>query len=208
MSRAPRHREEQLVRRSSTSEGGSDEAIQSAAYLPRSGLLRCAMKVSGSERSGVHRTRMARVRISCGLLQRRCEIFFTLALEFLLGGFEARHARGDFFAFRRKHVLLFGHACPFDSCPASMVVANGARMRRLSCRIVVALDRSSRTGVRSIEGSTGVNKIEPACQRNRTWQLMAVDKFAPSLLRARLGPNVGACRRCGGIDLAIRLAVL
>src|SRR3981189_2927903 len=39
MSRAPRHREEQLVRRSSTSEGGSDEAIQSAAYLPRSGLL-------------------------------------------------------------------------------------------------------------------------------------------------------------------------
>jgi hypothetical protein len=111
-------------------------------------------------------------------------------------------------AFRRKHVLLFGHACPFDSCPASMVVANGARMRRLSCRIVIGLNRSSRTGVRSIEGSTGVNKIEPACQRNRTWQLMAVDKFAPSLLRARLGPNVGACRRCGGIDLAIRLAVL
>ena len=180
LSRARRHREEQLVRRSSTSEGGSDEAIQSAAYLLRSGLLRCAMKVSGSERSGVHRTRMARVRISCGLLQRRCEIFFTLALEFLLGGFEARHARGDFLAFRRKHVLLFGHACPFDSCPASMVVANGARMRRLSCRIVVALDRSSRTGVRSIEGSTGVNKIEPAYQRNRTRQLMAVDKFAPS----------------------------
>jgi hypothetical protein len=48
--------------------------------------------------------------------------------------------------------LLFGHACPFDSCPASMVVANGARMRRLSCRIVVALNRSSRTGVGSIEG--------------------------------------------------------
>ena len=95
---------------------------------------------------------MAGVRISCGLLQRRCEIFFTLALEFLLGGFEACHARGDFFAFRRKHVLLFGHACPFDSCPASMVAANGARMRRLSCRIVVGLNRSSRAGVGSIEG--------------------------------------------------------
>src|SRR5258705_3005070 len=133
MSRAPRHREEQLVRRSSTSEGGSDEAIQSAAYLPRSGLLRCAMKVSGSERSGVHRTRMARVRISCGLLQRRCEIFFTLALEFLLGGFEARHARGDFLAFRRKHVLLFGHACPFDSCPASMVVGANAEIELQNC---------------------------------------------------------------------------
>src|SRR5258707_964975 len=182
MSRAQRHREEQLVRRSSTSEGGSDEAIQSATYLPRSGLRRCAMKVSGSERSGVHRTRMARVRISCGLLQRRCEIFFTLALEFLLGGFEARHARGDFLAFRRKHVLLFGHACPFDSCPASMVVANGARMRRLSCRIVVALDRSSRTGVRSIEGSTGVNKIEPAYQRNRTRKLMVVNKIRTVLV--------------------------
>jgi len=95
---------------------------------------------------------MAGLRISCGLLQRRCEILFTLALEFYLGGFEARHARSDFFAFRRKHVLLFGHACPFDSCPASMVVANGARMRRLSCRIVAALNRSSRMGVGSIEG--------------------------------------------------------
>jgi hypothetical protein len=48
--------------------------------------------------------------------------------------------------------LLFGHACPFDSCPASMVAANGARMRRLSCRIVVGLNRSSRAGVGSIEG--------------------------------------------------------
>ena len=95
---------------------------------------------------------MAGVRTRCGLLQRRCEIFFTFALEFLLGGFEACHAHGDFFAFRRKHVLLFGHACPFDSYPASMVAANGARMRRLSCRIVVAINRSSRAGVGSIEG--------------------------------------------------------
>ena len=90
--------------------------------------------------------------VAAGSLQRRDKIFFAFALEFLLGGFEACHARGDFFAFRRKHVLLFGHACPFDSCPASMVDANGARMRRLSCRIVVALNRNSRTGVGSIEG--------------------------------------------------------
>ena len=89
---------------------------------------------------------------SLRFLQRRNKIFFAFALEFLLGGFEACHARGDFFAFRRKHVLLFGHACPFDSCPASMVAANGARMRRLSCRIVVGLNRSSRAGVGSIEG--------------------------------------------------------
>ena len=108
------------------------------------------MKASGSERNVVPRTRMAGV--AAGFLQRRDKIFFAFALEFLLGGFEACHARGDFFAFRHKHVLLFGHACPFDSCPASMVDANGARMRRLSCRIVVALNRGSRTGDGSIEG--------------------------------------------------------
>src|SRR5260221_3085736 len=37
----PRHCEERLVRRSSTSEGGSDEAIHSS-FARRDGLLRCA----------------------------------------------------------------------------------------------------------------------------------------------------------------------
>jgi hypothetical protein len=41
VSGVPRHCEERLVRRSSTSEGGSDEAIHSS-FTRRDGLLRCA----------------------------------------------------------------------------------------------------------------------------------------------------------------------
>ena len=65
--------------------------------------------------------RMPRI-IQCG-----DAIFFALALEFFLGGFEVCNPACDFFPLASKIVLRFGHAHPYLSrVPCSLASAIGA----------------------------------------------------------------------------------
>jgi hypothetical protein len=54
----------------------------------------------------------------------RCrKIFFALALEFFLGGFEIGYACGDFFPLPSEAILRFSHAHPFfESCSTPIEV--------------------------------------------------------------------------------------
>lgn len=87
------------------------------------------------------------LRVAAGIFQGGDKIFLTLAFEFFLGGFEARDARRDFFPLQSEPVLLFGHSNPFESCPASIVFAIGARIgtRRYMIVIVADVDENSTT---------------------------------------------------------------
>lgn len=61
---------------------------------------------------------------AAGIFQRGHEIFVALAFELFLGGLEACNARCDFFPLASEAIFLFGHAHPFDSCPAAIGARN------------------------------------------------------------------------------------
>jgi hypothetical protein len=81
--------------------------------------------------------------------QGRLIILFALAFEFLLGFPEARDARCDFGAVARESFFLLRHR-PSVSCliraPPSLARANGARMRKRGCSIVIARPMRSEGG--------------------------------------------------------------
>ena len=61
------------------------------------------------------------------IIQRGDAIFFALALEFFLRGFEICDARRDFFPLPSEAILRFGHAHPYLSrVPRSLASAIGA----------------------------------------------------------------------------------